>query len=326
MKKAKIIALALSLVMACGVFASCGASDTTGASGTAAKTYNVGICQLVQHPALDAATKGFKTALYDKLGDNVKFDEQNAANDAATCATICNSFVSSKVDLMFANATPALQAAAQATGDIPIVATSITDYATALSMKNWSGKTGINVTGTADLAPLDEQAKMVKELIPDAETVGIIYCSAEANSKYQAATITEHFKKEGLEVKEYTFADSNDVASVVTKAVGECDALYCPTDNTVASNAEIINNIAGPAKIPVIAGEEGICKGCGVATLSISYYDIGYKAGEMAYKILAEGANPAEMEIEVSKDLTKKYMADRCKELGIKIPKGYEAI
>ncbi|MCI7594685.1 MAG: ABC transporter substrate-binding protein [Lachnospiraceae bacterium] len=290
------------------------------------KVYTVGICQLVQHEALDAATQGFKDALTEAFGENVVFDEQNASNDSATCATIVNQFVASKVDLIMANATPALQAAVASTADIPIVATSITDYATALDISDWTGTTGINVTGTADLAPLAEQAAMVKELVPEAKTVGILYCSAEPNSKYQAGVVSEELTAMGMQVKDYTFADSNDVMQVTQTAVEGCDVLYVPTDNTVASNTEIINGVAEDAGIPIIAGEEGICKGCGIATLSIDYYSIGYRAGEMAADILANGADPATMEIDFATELTKKVMTSRCETLGITVPEGYEAI
>ena len=228
--------------------------------------------------------------------------------------------------MIFANATPALESAIASTGTIPIVATSITHHATALHVSDWNGKTGMNVTGTADLAPLDKQAEIVKELVPSAKTVGILYCSAEANSKFQADKITEYFKEMNLEVKEYTAADSNDIASVTTSACSEVDVLYIPTDNTMASNSEVINNIAEPAGIPVITGEENMCKGCGIATLSIDYYSIGYQAGEMAVQILTENTDPAEMEIKYATDLNKKYVADRCEQLGIVIPEGYEAI
>ncbi len=325
----KIFCVLLALAMVTLAFTACGGDEetTTGASGDdAEKVYTVGICQLVQHDALDAATEGFKKALTDKLGDRVKFDEQNASNEATNCTTICGTFVSNKVDLIMANATPALTAAATATSDIPIVATSVTDFATALDIKDWTGTTGINVTGTADLAPLDQQAQMIKELCPDAKTVGIIYCSGEPNSKYQSDVITVELKKLGLEVKEYTFTDSNDIASVVTNAVADCDVLFAPTDNTVANNAEAIANIIEPAGIPLVAGESGICKGCGIATLSISYYDIGYKAGEMAYEILVNNADPATMKVEYATDLTKMYMADRCTALNITVPDTYEAI
>lgn len=333
----KLLCVIMAMALMTVVFASCGdtgtetttgADDTTAADATnvVEKVYNVGICQLVQHDALDAATEGFKKALTDKLGENVKFDEQNASNEPTNCTTIVGTFVSNNVDLIMANATPALTAAATATADIPIVATSVTDFATALDIKDWTGTTGINVTGTADLAPLDQQAQMIKELCPDAKTVGILYCSAEANSKYQSDVITGHLKDLGFEVKEYTFTDSNDIASVTTTAADECDVLFAPTDNTVANNAEAINNVLEPAGVPLVAGEQGICTGCGIATLSISYYDIGYKAGEMAYEILVNDADPATMEIEYAKELTKMYMADRCTALGITVPDTYEAI
>lgn len=291
------------------------------------KVFNIGICQLVQHPALDAATQGFRESLTALMGeDHVKFDEQNAQGDSPTCSTICNQFVSSKYDLIMANATPALQAASTATADIPLLGTSVTDYATALDVADWTGKTGTNVSGTSDLAPLNEQANIVKELLPDAKKVGILYCSAEANSKYQATEITKTFTELGLEVKEYTFTDSNDVAQVTTTACNESDVIYIPTDNVAASNAELIDSVAAPAKKAIIAGEENICKGCGVATLSISYYDLGYKTGEMAYDILVNGKKPGEMEIQSAPKFTKEYMADRAKTLGITIPDEYEEI
>lgn len=314
----RIVALCLTAVLVAGVFAGC---------STQTKKYKVGICQLVQHEALDAATQGFKDALTEKLGaENVEFDEQNAGGDSATCATITNQFVANGVDLIMANATPALQAAMAATTEIPIVATSITDYATALEITDWTGKTGINVTGTSDLAPLADQAAMIKELCPDAKTVAILYCSAEANSKYQADVITKELTALGLESKVYTCADTNEIASITTQACQECDAIYIPTDNTIASATAAVNEIAEPAGVPIIAGEEGICKGCGVGTLSISYYSIGQKAGEMAAEILLNGANPAEMEIQYAADLTKKYVAERATALGITIPEDYEAI
>lgn len=291
------------------------------------KVYNIGICQLVQHEALDAATKGFTDKLTELLGkDKVKIDLQNAQGDSPTCATICNQFVANKSDLILANATPALQAAVAATGDIPILGTSVTDYATALEIKDFSGTTGRNISGTSDLAPLDKQAEMLTELFPEAKTVGILYCSAEANSKYQYDTIAPMFTESGLTVKEYTFSDSNDISQVTTTACSECDVLYIPTDNQAASNVELINNIALPAKTPIVAGEENICKGCGVATLSISYYDLGVKTGEMAYDILKNGKDVKSMEIAYAPATTKKYMKDRAQQLGVTIPDGYEEI
>lgn len=324
MKIKKILSAATALTLAaalCVSFAGCGEKKEK-------DKYTVGICQLAQHEALDAATKGFKDALTEKLGDKVEFKEQNAAGESATCTTIVNQFVSSKVDLIFANATGALQAAVSGTESIPIVGTSITDYATALEidLKDWTGKTGINATGTSDLAPLDKQAEMFKELLPNAKKVGILYCSGEANSKYQATEIAKYLKKLGIETKEYTSADSNDLAQVVTTACAEVDAIYVPTDNTMASNTQIINNIAEPAKIPIIAGEKGICNGCGIATLSIDYYSIGKKAGEMAYEILVNGKDPADMDIAFDSGPVKEYMKERCDKLGITVPSDYTAI
>ncbi len=329
MKKStkRIIAIALAVVMIAGAFAACTAGNNGGT--TDSKVYKVGICQLVQHEALDAATQGFKDALVATLGEgNVEFDEQNAAGDSATCSTITNGFVANGVDLIMANATPALQAAAQSTTTIPIVATSVTDFGTALGIDDMGAATGINVTGTADLAPLSEQAAMFTELCPDAKTIGILYCSAEANSVYQAEVIAEELVALGFETKSFTAADTNDIATVTKTACDECDALYIPTDNTMASATATIEPIVSDANIPVICGEEGICKGCGFATLSISYYSIGYKAGEMAADILQNGTDPATMDVKIParEDLVMKYVADRATALGITVPEGYEAI
>ena len=297
-----------------------------GMTAIAEGTYTVGVCQLVQHPALDAATQGFQDALTEKAGDSVTFDVQNASGDSNTCSTIVNGFVADNVDLIMTNATPALQAAVAATGDIPILGTSVTDYATALDIDDWTGATGINVSGTSDLAPLDEQAAMLNELFPDAKVVGLLYCSAEPNSKYQVDVITGYLTELGYECVEYTFADSNDVASVVQSACDGSDVIYIPTDNTAASCTEAIRNVVEPAQKPVIAGEEGICKGCGVATLSISYYDLGYATGEMAYEVLVNGADVATMNVAFAPNVTKEYNAELCDLLGVTVPEDYAAI
>ena len=326
----KLLSVALASTMVVGL-AGCGNSATTngGSDSTAdksGKTYTIGICQLVQHEALDAATDGFKKALKDKLGDKVKFDEQNAAGDAPTCSTICTSFVTNNYDLILGNATAALQAAVSATDSIPVLGTSVTDYGTALDISDWNGVTGKNVSGTTDLAPLDQQAKCIKELFPDAKNIGIIYCSSEPNSIYQSTTITKYLEDEGYKIKEYTFADSNDVASVTKSACDASDVIYIPTDNTAASCTEAINNVAGPAKTPIFAGEEGIAKGCGVATLSISYYDLGYETGEMAYDILVNGADITKMEVKAAPKFTKAYIADRADDLKVTVPDDYEKL
>ncbi len=319
MKKAFALVLAVCMVFA---LCACGASSAKAEE----ESYTVGVCQLVQHPALDAATEGFQAALKDKLGDKVKVDVQNASGDSPTCSVIVNQFVSDQVDLIMANATPALLAAQSATGDIPILGTSITDYASALGIEDWNGATGINISGTSDLAPLDGQAAMIKELFPDAERVGVLYCSAEPNSKYQADTIDQILADLGYTVTEYTFADSNDVASVTATAVGENDVLYIPTDNTAASCTEAINNVALPAGVPIVCGEENLCKGCGLATLSINYYDLGYATGEMAYEVLANGADVATMQIQFAPKFTKEFNAANAEALGISVPSDYVAI
>ena len=314
MKKIVSILMVLAMVLSMAACSSEPAADDA---------YTVGICQLVQHEALDAATLGIKEALREKLGDKVTFVEHNASGDAATCVTICNQLVAEGVDLMMGNATAALQAAAAASATIPVVGTSITDYATALEIEGWTGKTGSNITGTADLAPLDEQAAMIKELFPEAKKVGILYCSAEPNSVYQSDVISGYLTDMGFEVEVFTFADSNDVANVTTAACAAADVLYIPTDNTAASCTETIANVAIPAGKAIVAGEAGICGGCGVATLSIDYYDIGYAAGEMAYEILVNGANPGDMEIQYAPEVQKLYNEANCTALGIEVPEGY---
>lgn len=335
MKKA--ISLLLCAVLAMSL-AACGSTGTvaptpenseTPAENTPAgneEAYTIGICQLVQHPALDAATQGFQDALTELLGDKVSFDVQNASGDSANCPIICDGFVSDGYDLILANATSPLQAAASATDEIPILGTSVTDYATALDVSDWTGTTGANVSGTSDLAPLDGQAAMLNELFPEAKAVGILYCSGEPNSVYQANTITPYLEDYGYTVKTYTFSDSNDVSAVTAAACDESDVIYIPTDNTAAACTEAINNVALTAGVPIIAGEEGICSGCGVATLCISYYDLGYTTGKMAYEILVNGADISTMAVQYAPKFTKEYNADICQEMGISIPEGYTAI
>ena len=289
--------------------------------------YTVGICQLAPHPALDAATKGFKDELERKLGEGVvEFDEQNAAGEANTCTTIVNSFVNKNVNLIMANATPALQAAANSTLTIPILGTSITEYGVALGIENFNGVTGMNISGTSDLAPLDEQAAMVKEIFPSAQKVGILYCSAEANSKYQVDVVKAELEKLSLQVEVMSFSDSNDINAVLSAKAAQLDVLYIPTDNTCANNTDIIDSICQNNNLPVVAGEEGLCKGCGAVTLSISYYNIGVKTGAMAAEILANGADIKTMQIAYDEHPVKKYNPVICQRLGISAPEGYVAI
>ena len=341
----KMLALSVAAAMAVGLTACSGSSagtETEAATEAATQeeaassedsaaadgeTYTVGICQLVQHDALDAATQGFMDAITDALGeDAVTFDLQNAQGDSNTCSTIINSFVSNDVDLILANATAALQAAQAGTNEIPILGTSVTEYGVALGIDDFGGTVGGNISGTSDLAPLDEQAAMLNELFPDAKNVGLLYCSAEANSQYQVDTVKAALEELGYTCEYYAFSDSNDLATIATNAAGACDVIYIPTDNTAASNTEIINNICQPAGVPIIAGEEGICSGCGVATLSISYYDLGVATGDMAVRILTGEEDISQMPIEYAPQFTKKYNPTICEALGIQVPEDYEAI
>lgn len=344
MKFHKLASVALCAMMALSL-AACGAKPAPAASGGAAgsnaqggasvqppassggdETYTVGILQFVQHEALDAATQGFQDALKEHLGDRVTFDLQNAQGDSNTCATIANGFASSNVDLILANATTALQAASSATATIPVLGTSITEYGVALELKDFNGTVGGNVSGTSDLAPLDQQAAMLQELFPEAKTVGLLYCSAEPNSQYQVDTVKAALETMGYTCTLYPFSDSNDLAAITTTAAGSNDVLYVPTDNTAASNTGIIDNICQPAGIPVITGEKGICAGCGVATLSIDYYDLGYKTGEMAYEILSGQSDVSTMPIAYAPNFVKVYNPTICEALGITVPEGYQSI
>ncbi len=316
----KLLALLVCIVLVAGCFAGCAGTADDG-------KYTIGICQIVKHEALDAATKGFKDAVIEALGEeNVTFIEQDAANNPDTCVTIVNDFVTKKVDLIMANATPALQAAYSATEEIPILGTSVTEYGVALGIDNFTGTVGSNVSGTSDLAPLTEQAQMILDLVPTAKKVGILYCSAEPNSAYQAKEVRAYLEGKGIKVQDYKFADSSEVAMVAEKAASESDAIYVPTDNTAASCAETINGAVAPKKVPIIAGEAGICTGCGIATLSISYEQLGRVTGEMAVKILTGEADISEMPIQYDDQPVKKYDPTRCQELGIIVPEDYEVL
>ncbi len=321
----KLISLVLAAVMALSLVA-CGSGSKDKDTDTGDKTYKVGVVQLVQHEALDAATKGFTDALKEALGDKVEVVEKNASGDSNNCSTIVNGFISDKVDLIMANATPALQAAASATSTIPILGTSVTDYATALEIADWTGTVGGNISGTSDLAPLDKQAAMLQELFPNAKKVGMLFCSSEPNSKYQVDEVTKLLSAAGITCTEYTFTDSNDVSSVTQKACDDSDVLYIPTDNTAASNTEAIANVVLAAGTPVIAGEAGICRGCGAATLSIDYYELGKITGQMAAKILTGEADISTMPVEFAPTATKQANMANCEKLGITVPADYTAL
>lgn len=319
MKSKKLVAMCMAVLL--------GISAVLPMAGCTKKTkYTVGVCQLTQHLALDAATQGFEDALKSLLGaENVEIDVQKAAGDSTACTTIANAFVSKKVDLIMANATAALQAAYNATSEIPILGTSITEYGTALGLSDFNGTVGGNVSGTSDLAPLTEQGDMILELFPQTQKVGLLYCSAEPNSEYQVRVMESYLAGKNVQTTRFSFSDSNDIATVVANAANNSDVIYIPTDNTAAACTGTIANVVREKKVPVIAGEQGICSGCGVAALSISYYDLGYKTGEMAAKILKGEANISEMPIEYA-PAKKLYNAEICRELGVTVPEGYEAI
>lgn len=321
MKKLVCILLAVLMCVSTVAFASCGTKDDG--------KYVVGICQLLPHPALDAATQGFMDALVEELGEeNVTFLNENAANDVPMCTTIITNLVNKNVDLIMANATPALVAAVNGTDSIPVLGTSITEYGTALGIDNFNGLVGGNVSGTSDLAPLDQQAEMIVDLFPEAKTVAMLYCLGEPNSKYQVQEVRKILEAKGITVIDKAFTDSNDVSTVAAAAATEADVIYIPTDNTAAGCAQTIGGVIG--NTPVIVGEEGICAGCGVATLTISYYDLGVATGKMAAKILKGEADISDMPIEYAATFTKKYNKDICDQLGIDTAeleaKGYIAI
>lgn len=307
MKKLLSILISLALILS---FASC-AQETA--------TYKVGICEYTQHSAQSEVVKGFTDYLTEKLGDEISFDFQNASNDSSMATTIMNTFVSNNVDLILADNTQSLQIAANTTFDIPVLGAAITDYNSALGMS----PDGINVSGTSDLAPLDMQADMIVELFPEAKTVGLVYCSSEVNSLYQVNLVQERLLEKGIKAVEYSFSDSNDIIFALEKACDEVEVIYLPTDNTLASCIEAVDSICRSAKIPVVTGEKAMCKGAGVATLSIDYYSLGRKTGEMAYKVLTEGADVSNMPIQYDENAVKLYNEEICNEFGITPPEGY---
>ena len=312
MKKIVSVVLVIALAAAlCLSFAGCG--------GTA--KYTIGICEQMEHPALANATKGFKDALIEALGEeNIKFLEQNAQGDLPACTTIAADYVTKKVDLILANATGALQACANATAGttIPVLGTSVTEYGVALGIEGFNGLVGTNVSGTSDLASLEEQAQMIMELYPDAKKVGMIYCSSEANSGYQVQKVTEYLSANGVTCTDYKFTDSSDVAAVCTAAAAASDVLFVPTDNTAAACAEAINAVVLPTGTPIIGGDAAMCASMCVVTMSIDYYDLGKTTGQMAVKILTGEAKVSEMEIGYA-EASKLYNPTNCKALGLDI-------
>lgn len=319
MKCKKFLAAAAACLMVAGL-AACGNEPST-PSNPDEKVFQIGIVQLAEHPALDEATRGFKEFLTEKLGDKVQFNVQNAQGEQTNCTTIVNQFVSSKVDLIMANATNAVKAAREATSDIPVVGTSVTDYVSSGLVAS-NEAPGANVTGASDMNPVNVQVQLMKTLCPEVKTVGIVINSGEENSAIQAEEAKTAFEAEGFTVKIYSVADTNEIQTVVTAACNEVDAFYEPTDNLIAANVPTMSNITTAAGKPVICGEGGMCESGFLATYAISYYELGRAAGEQAFNILVNGADPATTPIfffDVSQ-LTLVVNEQNAAELGITIP------
>ena len=315
----RIVAIVLAVLMLLALTA-CGGTADDG-------KYVVGICQYMPHDSLDQATQGFKDAVVEALGkDKVMFKEQDAAGELSTCSIIVDGFLAENVDLILANATPALFAAVSATDEVPVLGTSVTDYAAALGMTEWNGIVGKNVSGTSDLGPLDEQAAIIQDLFPDATTVGLLYCSAEPNSVYQIEVMEETLTQMGYTCERFVFNDANDLHSVTQAAVDVVDVMYMPTDNVAANYPETIGNVLLPAHIPLVTGEANSCRVAGVATVSIDYYELGYITGQMAAKVLTGEADISQMPIAYASGATKLYNAELCRDLFIAVPDGYEAL
>ncbi|MDD2404761.1 MAG: ABC transporter substrate-binding protein [Victivallaceae bacterium] len=312
MKKTAIIMLVIV-----AIFAMVGCTTKA-----AEENKSIGIIQYVEHVALDSAREGFIKALSDKGfvdGENITIDVQNAQADQSNLSTISDRFVSNKVDLVLAIATPAAQSIAGKTTEIPIIGTAITDFVAA-KLVDSNEAPGGNVTGTTDMNPIKEQIDLLKQLVPDVETVGVIYTSSEDNSVVQAKIAKEAIEAMGLQYTEVTVTNSNDVQQAAQSLVEKCDAMYLPTDNVLASAMPVIYGVTVESKTPVICGESGMVENGGLATLGINYYDLGYQAGLMGVKILKGEANPAEMPIESAAEFDFAINGTVANEIGLEIP------
>ena len=320
--KKKLLSAALAATMAL-TLAACGGE---GQSADDPDGYTIGICEQMEHVSLSEATQGFMDGLTELLGaDKVVFREQNAGGEQTNCTTIMNGFLAEGVDLILANATWPLQAAASATADTPILGTSVTDYAVALGLDEFDGTVGGNISGTSDLVDLEAQAAIISELFPDAGTVGLLYCSGEPNSVYQIETVRGYLEPLGYACEIFAFTDVNDLASVTQAACDASDVIYIPTDNTVATNVESVANVVLPAGVPVVGGDPGICSGCGVATIATDYYELGRLTAKMAAQVLTGEADISSMPVQYGA-MEKIYDPENCELLGISIPEGYNPV
>ncbi|HJG36831.1 ABC transporter substrate-binding protein [Enorma phocaeensis] len=308
-------AIALGLAGCSGEQGAGSGSGSAAASGS----YRIGVLQLTQHAALDAANEGFIAAL-DEAGIDYEADQQNASNDQNACQTIAQTFVNDGCDLILAIATPAAQAVLGATQDIPVVGTAITDFA-ASGLVDSNDAPGGNLTGTSDMNPVEDQIALLQQLIPDAGTVGLLFCTAESNSEIQIEMAEEALDAAGIGHERFTVSSSNEIQSVVETMVGQVDVVYAPTDNTIAAAMTQVASIANAAGVPTICGEVGMVEAGGLASVSINYYELGYRAGEMAVEILTEGVDPAEMPIETmdAEDCDLVYNQATADEIGIDV-------
>lgn len=317
--KIKALAAGLMLTLALGVMG-CG-GDKKEAPKKAEKV-NVGIVQLVEHAALDAANKGFVEGLASKgykEGQNITYDRQNAQADQSNLQNIAHRFVNNKVNLICAIATPAAQTVANVTSDIPIVATAVTDYKAAKLVKD-NAKPGTNVTGTTDMNPVEQQLDLLLKLVPNAKSVGTIYCSSEVNSQLQIEILKKAAAAKGVTVKEATVSNVNDIQQAARSLVGKVQAIYVPTDNVLASAMPTLVSVTEEAKLPVICGEGGMVKAGGVATLGVDYYKLGFQAGEMAADILGGKSKPADMAIQAQKEFKAMVNVKEAEKIGLKVP------
>ncbi|MDY5044335.1 ABC transporter substrate-binding protein [Phascolarctobacterium sp.] len=317
--KVKALAAGLMLTLALGVMG-CGGNKKE--APKKAEKVNVGIVQLVEHAALDAANKGFVEGLASKgykEGQNIAYDRQNAQADQSNLQNIAHRFVNNKVNLICAIATPAAQTVANVTSDIPIVATAVTDYKTAKLVKD-NAKPGTNVTGTTDMNPVEQQLDLLLKLVPNAKSVGTIYCSSEVNSQLQIEILKKAAAAKGVTVKEATVSNVNDIQQAARSLVGKVQAIYVPTDNVLASAMPTLVSVTEEAKLPVICGEGGMVKAGGMATLGVDYYKLGFQAGEMAADILSGKSKPADMAIQAQKEFKAMVNLKEAEKIGLKVP------
>ena len=321
-KKWKHLIMGVTAVLTAGIIAGCGGGGGQKKTEDGKKMYKVGIVQLVEHNALDAANKGFVDGLkkrgYEE-GKNIEIDRQNAQADQSNLANISQRFISNKSNLICAIATPAAQTVANATKDIPIVGTAITDYESAKLVKS-NAKPGGNVTGTSDMNPIKEQVDLLMKFCPNAKTVGVIYCSSEVNSEVQVKAMKEYAASKGLKVETATISTVNDIQQAAQSLVSKVDAFYAPTDNVLASAMPTLLSVTDPAKKPVICGEENMVKSGGLATYGIDYYKLGLQTGDMGADILDGKKKPADMPIQTAKDLKASVNKKSADALGVKIP------